>query len=233
MIIDLRSQPKRNYFAPEYEYKLWQADIKNDGLVEEMRKVILSKEKDIICKHPNTVNDGGTGLGANSLTAKFSVFNIFTWTEPCFIEFQNWVKKEYLEFLKTLNVQTSDTYITCWANVLRAGQSIQAHWHSSNPDSYLSAHFTVCSQNTKTEYQNPFNKDKWLSINNIAGELTFFPSFLVHRTTTYLGDTERITIAMDISTKSGMDNFKNFSMPDIPQIASNYVHFMKATNEPT
>ena len=37
----------------------------------------MFKEKEIINLYSDTTNDGGTGLGKGSLTAKFSKYNIF------------------------------------------------------------------------------------------------------------------------------------------------------------
>lgn len=223
MIFNYRSPPKCNYFAPEYDYKIWQSNIENPALVEAMRKLILIKEKEIIAKYPDVKGDGGTGLGTDSLTSRFGKFNVFKWTEPCFVEFQDWVRGEYLKFLQALMLPSPKTYVTCWANVMRKGQIIQPHWHSHTPNSYLSAHFTVSAEGTQTGYQNPFDRNEWFSSDNDAGKLTIFPSFLMHGTTMHNGDSERVTIAMDINTEGGMEDLKNSLKADLVENFTTFI----------
>jgi hypothetical protein len=210
------SPPKNNPFAPEFSAPMWHSSINNPELVAQLRQLVLSKEAQLIAAYPDTTNDGGTGLGSNSLTAKFSKFNLFTWTEPCAKELQNWIKEQYLAFLQTVNVPSTETYINCWANVMRKGEAITPHWHGSSPNTYLSMHFSVKTANTSTEYRNPYNQDQWLSMPNEDGVLTIFPSYLVHRTTTHMEDFERVTIAMDILTAEGV---KEMGDDDIPKNA--------------
>ena len=170
------------------------------------------KEKEIIKNFPETQNDGGTGLGPQSLTSKFLKFNIFNWKEePCII-FQNFVRDEYKKFISALKendsqfVKEKNTYVAGWANVLRNGQKINEHWHSCTTNSYLGAHFCVSTSNTSTVYVNPFNRDDLIEFKNGPGKLLFFQNYMVHYTTEHKTDDERITLAMDIFTEKGYND---------------------------
>ena len=85
--------------------------------------------------------------------------------------------------------------------ILRNGQKIKPHLHSTNQNSYLSAHFTVQCDNTSTVYINPVNQlndPQIFEEKNEIGNLRIFPSYVPHYTTEHLFDTPRITIAMDV-----------------------------------
>ena len=199
-LLRFNSYPPNNPFAPRWDYMLCQAQLDNPALLADLKSLILHKEKDILTQYPHTFNDGGTGLGINDLTSKFTEFNIFAWTEQPAVEFTAFVKEQHGKFLESLGFNKVTVYGKCWANVLRNGQDIKMHWHSCTPDSYLSGHFTVATNDTSTYYQNPFNSMDVHEEPNIEGQLTFFPSHLRHWTDKYAGDTERITIAFDLYT---------------------------------
>lgn len=217
MIKTFASPPKNNYFAPEWRFDFYETNINNKILVEEIKNVILHKEQEIISAHPTVTHDGGTGLGLNSLTARFPFFNIFTWSDEPIVKFQQWVKEHYHLFLNQVSVEPQTVYIGCWANVMRFGQHIHPHWHSCFPDSYIGGHFIVATENTATIYQNPYNPNDQFVFDNKVGNLTFFPSHLMHWTNEYLGNAERITIAFDIVTENYIKKF--------PEHAGNYVKF--------
>lgn len=195
-IIEWKSETPKNKFAPDWNIPFYSDVVFDSMTIEEIKNIILEKESSIIEYFSDTVNDGGTGLGPNSLTSKFSKFNIFKWDYPWVLE----MKKTIISGLKTL--EGSDTldnrvYAQCWANVMRKGQKIQPHWHSSFEHSYLGAHITIAAEDTKTYYENPYNKFNIKAFDNVPGSLTIFPSYLIHWTDVYYGDKERITLAMD------------------------------------
>lgn len=200
------SKPRNNLFAPEWLYIFYEAELNDKKLIDEIKDIILIKEKQIIKQFPELNNDGGTGLGPNSLTSKFLGFNVFSWTEEPILKFQEFVREEYKSFISELHKHysfedESKTYVGCWANVLRKNQSISKHWHSCTPNSYLGAHFCVQTENTSTIYVNPFNENDLMYFENSPGKLLFFQNYLPHYTTVSKSDNERITIAMDITTE--------------------------------
>lgn len=200
------SKPRNNLFAPEWLYIFYEAELNDKKLIDDIKDIILTKEKQIIKQFPELNNDGGTGLGSNSLTSKFLGFNVFSWTEEPILKFQEFVREEYRSFISELHKHyyfedESKTYVGCWANVLRKNQSMMRHWHSCTPNSYLGAHFCVQTDDTSTIYENPFNNNDKLEFKNIPGKLLFFQNYMPHYTTVTHSDRERITIAMDIITQ--------------------------------
>jgi len=191
------SKPKHTFFSPSWEYYLGQTDLNNPLLVNDLKTLILSKEKDIITKFAGMGVDAQTGLGIESMTAKYRFYNIFDWKEPVAVAYTNFVKEQYKVFLKEFGLSIPPTWGRCWANVLRTKQSIKAHNHGCDSYSYLSGHFVLATQNTGTYYQNPTDLT-WHKEENIPGRLTFFPSYLQHWTDEYLGGEERITLAFDL-----------------------------------
>jgi hypothetical protein len=233
MLINYKSQKKISPFAADWEFNFFQTQMDDVDCINDMKQLILVKEPQIIKQFPESINAGGTGLGANSLTAKFKKFNIFNWTENCFVKFQNFVREEHSKFIKEMNIPERQLYVGCWANVLRHGQKIDMHWHITGPNSYLGAHMCLTEQETSTIYSNPFlpnalfnpfDKSKWLEnsafeFKNKSGSLLFFPDWLIHYTTPYYGNAERITIAMDILTEEHCKLYAN------DEITKNYVRF--------
>ena len=127
---------------------------------------------------------------------------MFDWNTPE----TNYLKDQFKNKLDEYNTLLYNPipkiyYSQCWYNVLRNGQKIEPHLHSTNENSYLSAHFTVQCDNTSTVYINPVNQlndPQIFEEKNEIGNLTIFPSYVPHYTTEHLSDTPRITIAMDV-----------------------------------
>ena len=89
-------------------------------------------------------------------------------------------------------------YVQCWANVMRKGDTIKPHTHMNENISSLhalSGHLCVkVDGSTSTYYDGR-------PLQNVNGQMVFFPSTMAHWTNTYMGDSERITIAFDIYSK--------------------------------
>jgi len=164
---------------------------------EYYRKKILKNELKIITKYPPKTwdlsrnFDGGTGLGFNSLTSRSCHFNLLKWFGTKSI--RKCIREKYNHYT---NKQNKSIYVQCWANVMRYGEKIKPHSHDDLLPSIerVSGHIVVYADTlTNTYYENN-------PVQNINGQLTLFPSNLVHWTDTYLGNSERITIAFDIKT---------------------------------
>ena len=219
-LVEWKSNPPSNIFAPNWSIKFWNEIILPEEVISEIKFTILKKEKDIIYKYRDTSNDGGTGLGPNSLTSKFSKFNILNWE-------YNWVdtiKKSTLSAIKNLcgNDMPDKIYSQCWANVMRFGDQIKPHWHSSYEHSFLGCHITISSENTKTYYENPYNKNNIYSVENTVGSMSIFPSYLVHWTDIHFGEKERITLAMDFLTEKAINSSSNNELGNFICIHNKY-----------
>lgn len=218
MLKTFSSPPANTVFAPEWKFHFYETMTSDQKMVAGLRDIILAKEKSIIAEFADVNGAKDSGLGKDSLTSKFRKFNIFKWTEPVVVDFQNFVRAEYSKFIAELDAPTEDVYISCWANVLREGQSIAAHRHSWDQNTYLGGHFAVACSNTSTVYQNPSDFEDIWEFKNEPGKLTFFPAHIVHWTSTHTGSDERITIAFDIVTSQfleelvidGHEDFDNY-----------------------
>ena len=82
-MINFKSKPKETFFAPEWDYYLFEKKINKINFAN-LAKFILSKEKEIL-KLPvkkdgnNKFTDGYTGLGEKSTTARFDKYNVLNW----------------------------------------------------------------------------------------------------------------------------------------------------------
>jgi len=201
MLITKQSSEKTNYFAPYWRYDFWQSKHPSKELIQDLKALILKKEPEIIAQFPDVYSDGYTRLGKDSMTGKFTHYNLFDWKEEPAVAFTEYVKEQHRLFLLSLNLPIPKAvYGKCWANVLRVGQRIDAHWHSCNPNSYLSGHFAVACENTSTHYRNCFNENDIFSFKNEPGNLFLFPDYMVHWSDIHYGSKERITIAFDLYT---------------------------------
>jgi hypothetical protein len=157
----------------------------------------LNKEKEILNKY-TPENDGGTGLGNNSITSRYSNYNLLNFPEMFFLK--NIIKDKHEKFLKELNLDIKEPYyILCWFNVLRKGESIKKHYHSKLEEGYcfLSGHICVDTKDSSTYYEPPFFNG-CIEIKNQNNQIVFFPSWLNHYTSKVDKEYNRITIAFDI-----------------------------------
>ena len=203
------SQSPKTPFAPTWDYTIGCTQIDID--TDELAKVILSQEKKILEKYPSgsfeytNYSDGSTGLGADSLTSRYSFYNLLEWDYPVCKQLYENIHKFHNDYLYGTIGQSKKRYpslegllkIRCWANVMRKGEKIKKHSHSSHPWTYLSGHFCVQCEDTSTNYYHTYT-GKSYPIKNKAGQMTIFPTWIPHDTDTHQADTERISIAFDI-----------------------------------
>jgi hypothetical protein len=191
-----------------------------------LAKIILSEEEKIVGNSRPTevagIKDG--------LTAYWLNFNVLNWKYPEIEEFRSIVLSGLHQWLKMLgNADAPDmevSGISCWANVLRHGESLHVHHHDP---AFVSAHYTVqvghnggvsnrSRDSGHTIYfrpgfldrshggdpfmaPSPWDHDWRLDRPAIEGHLFFFPSFVRHEVRPYSGETQRISIAMDVFLK--------------------------------
>lgn len=214
MLTIFKNEPKQNVFAPEWNYFIYENNIK-DLNFKLIKNLILKKEKDILKKtKPSNKKsvDGFTKLGKNSLTSRYESFNVLKWKNKEITKLQKNILKEYKNFLNKLNLKMPEKlYIQCWANVLRKNEQIKPHIHNTSSNSYLSGHICISTQNTSTFYINPINQinfpDTYESKNK-EGKFTLFQSYIPHYTSKFKEKGERITIAFDLLLNQSFNNSK-------------------------
>ena len=217
-----KSHSPKTIFAPQWEYSMATSTLSNidfqniakfilkmeDKILKKFKPSILTDEKGVL-----EMTDGYTGLGPNSFTSRFSKWNLLNYKQKYsdIAKLSDAILDFHDKFLGELQVvpefYPKELWIQCWANVLRKGEKIGIHMHSVNPDTYLGGF--VCVQadtgetSTQTHYVCPANQlDDYntIDIDNIVGEMTLFQNCIPHYSDTYMGEKERITIAMDIIT---------------------------------
>lgn len=207
-VINFKSGPKETFFAPEWNYYLFEKKI-NQINFNNLANFILSKEKEIL-KLPvkkdgnNKFTDGYTGLGEKSTTARFDKYNVLNWNNKDIKKIKNEIlifHKDILNYFK--QPLPNELYINCWTNIMRKGEKIKPHIHSIDPTTYLGGHICVQCDDTSTYYLNPINQINdpltYKSTNEV-GKITLFQNNIPHYTDMHYSDKERVTIAFDLHT---------------------------------
>ena len=98
----LKSQDPLNSYAPHWDIKFGVATWDDNEKIEKLKKYLLKKEDDILKMEPG-LHDGATGLGYESVTARFGKYNLFDFIdeEETLGDLLKWLQKQYLK--KQLN----------------------------------------------------------------------------------------------------------------------------------
>jgi len=213
-IINFKSKPKNNFFAPEWNYYLFESKIDKIDF-NNLSNFFLNKKEEILnlpyTFKNNKITDGYTGLGKNSTTIRFNRYNVFNWKnenisllKETIINFHN----KIIDYFKLPSV--NKLYIQSWVNIMKKGEKIQPHIHGVTPDTYLGGHVCIQCDNTSTYYINPINQinePEIFSSKNEIGKITLFQNNIPHFTDLHNSDDERITIAFDLSLKKLYKNY--------------------------
>lgn len=206
-IIDFSMPIPKTEFAPTYRFWGWAFQYDNEKNCDIMRNWVLNNKQRIIDAY-NTennvhINDGGTGLGKDTTTARYRLYNIWHETAevPAFIDFRKRLYDEYCEFMEALKYSVKECTIQGWMNVMDAGEAIKVHNHGAIPQAYLSGNLHLDNYKTKTYYIRPIDKGVW-HFTNVKGGCTIFPSQMMHGTDTHNELTgKRVSVAFDIYVK--------------------------------
>jgi len=205
-VYQFKTIKSNNPFAPEFVYTILEGECFSVQQCSDIKQYLLEKESYLLKKLNNKQSfDGNTGLGNNSITSKFPYFNIFDFDHYM----TSIIRSKLLElFSDVLNIHNSswhsNLYVQSWFNVMRSGQKINFHTHGVNEDILYGFHITICTEDTKTIYHNPFDHRQIIEIENKPGYITLFPNFLPHQTSTYNGNDVRISIAGDLTDSSAV-----------------------------
>jgi hypothetical protein len=213
-IVNFKSLPKKNYFAPEWDYYIIENIIKKVNF-KSLSKFLLKKEKELLkitkpILKASTV-DGYTGLGENSITSRYASFNVFNFKNKELYKISKEIINIHKILLNFLKIETpKNLWIQCWFNVMRKGEFIKPHIHSFDPSTYLGGHICVQVQNTHTKYINPINQlndQEIYTSENEVGKITLFQNNIPHFTNIHNCDKERITIAFDLALEKKENNY--------------------------
>lgn len=211
-IINFRSKPRKTFFAPEWNYFIFEYFLTNINF-KHLSSLILKEKKSILrlpVSFKETV-DGYTGLGKNSTTARYLEYNVLKWEDNEIEKIKNQIIKFHNRILiLTKQPLVNELYAQCWVNILNKGQKINPHLHSVGPNTYLGGHICVKCTNTSTKYINPIqqiNEPEVYSSKNEVGKITLFQNNIPHYTDTHNSDDERITIAFDLVLEKLNENY--------------------------
>jgi len=201
-------------FAPEWRFFIAEKFISRIDC-NRLKDYLLSRQPEILTID-DKLDDAGTGLGNDSTTARFMSYNVMTWDQPDI----NILKEEISIMHDTyyrdiVDRPTPNVSLGGWMNIMKKGDRIKRHSHGFSNNTYISGHFTICCDSTKTVYNNPYehwDEDKLLlrvedgeeysdslyAATNTEGQLTLFPSYIPHFTTEHKSDSDRITLAFEI-----------------------------------
>ena len=204
-VLNFKSEPPITPFSPQWDFKLAETMIEDVDFVK-LSDFILELEQQLKQQYDfgETFSDGYTGLGKDSLTARFTEYNLLNLENEQILQLRKHILNFHNEFLKALRLPLpKELYVRCWANVMRKGEQIKAHIHGIKPETYLGGHICVKCNKTQTHYMNPINtinEPIHYSSPNEVGKFTLFQNFIPHFTDIQTEDDTRITIAFDLMT---------------------------------
>ena len=154
-----------NVFAPQWKFGLIEQQTKVD--CSKLKEFLLSKEEEVLNNKLDDYSDGATGLGPKSTTSRFKTYNVFNWDNPEINKLREEIWSLYVSYYETyseqqLSVQdiVNGLSIGCWMNIMRKGERIRLHQHGYHSASFISGHFCVSSNDTKTVYVNPYERQE-------------------------------------------------------------------------
>lgn len=211
-------EPRQLWPTPALSVHHDESDELNRGLariITEMEQKVISKGK------PTEV----AGL-EEGLTTHWMEYNVLNWDFPECRTLRDMVLDGVRSYFALLGSPDDPRFricgISCWANILRYGQSLSIHHHDPG---FVSAHYCVQSGRAKDKWSNakesgytryfrpgfversmggeqagptsPWDSDWLLSQPPTEGLLFFFPSYVRHEVRPNLEDRPRLSIAMD------------------------------------
>ena len=200
--------PPQTPYAPKetrwcvFESIGWDLDL------DVLRDFFLSKEEAILdgCEPEPDV-----APQAPTLTQRLRKYNIFQWEDECseLTKLRKVIKKFHKEYNRKVLHKNyrheGKILIRAWFNVLRRGEKIGNHIHSTHPHSYLAGNMVITCDESQTIYCHPLYQledgYKFYS-NNKPGTITLFPGTVPHFTSVHNTDTPRITLAWDLTNLS-------------------------------
>jgi hypothetical protein len=217
-LIRLKSVHPETSYAPSWDIPLFQS-VWDD--VDKYNKIVtwLAKNEQMFLDTLpaySSGNDGNTGLGQESVTSRFGLYNLFNYADqlPELNQLLTFFRISYLNFVQSDQTDIKELDIICWFNILRKDQDIKEHYHGAGSDVYLSGNYHLDNYDTKTYYITPYDKSTTHEFDNKQGGLTMFPSWLTHGTTQCSEDM-RISVAFDLRLSNNATNSTFHSIPFI------------------
>lgn len=209
-IVKITSPLPETPYAPFWDISIGVSQWDDIKKIDIIRNWLINNEINIKNKYP-AVHDGGTNLGLDSVTSRFSQYNLFNFINECpeLEDLLNFLRRSWIEFVSQDRTPYIDLDIVCWFNLMHDTQQVAEHKHGAHPTAYLSGNMSLDDYHTSTLYRNSFSDSTYLSIKNTKGEITIFPTYVYHKSEEYKGgNTPRLTIAFDLHIHEVNDGVK-------------------------
>lgn len=184
--------------------------LENESLVSEVIKSDSDPYKFTqYWKQHNLLDDSGKRLNGDHLD-KFP-------NNPVQKKLFDKIRENYLLFLAEMKLKRSKCWIHAWANILRDGEFISEHCHSSTYNAYLSGCYYPHSSDANLMFRHPTQPTDILELQSSENVIVFFPSWIPHYSE--ITSSQRISIAFDlVSEEEKLGNpWRPFILLDDPE----------------
>jgi len=197
--LKVKSMHPLTEFAPSWDFTIG-TDIWDADKTDIVRQWLIANEQRIIDTYPPNRDDGGTGLGIDSVTSRFARYNLLQFGNelPELNDLYKFIQISYLNYIHYHHSHIRDINIVCWYNVMRQGDKINEHAHGIDPYTYLSGNIHLDNYKTKTYYKSSIDKDLIIPIDNIKGNIAIFPGHIKHYTDEHTESNLRVSIGFDL-----------------------------------
>ena len=122
--IPFRSRPPLTPLAPQWQFFIGEKILEID--TDRLRDLVLEKEPEIMkIDHPN-LNDGSTGLGTNTTTARYGFYNVLEWDDPEIEKLKDGIREFHQQYIREcIGIEPYNVRCLCWCNVMRKGDRIK------------------------------------------------------------------------------------------------------------
>tara|TARA_X000000368_G_C22829442_1_gene622663 strand:+ start:109 stop:783 length:675 start_codon:yes stop_codon:yes gene_type:complete len=195
-ITRLKSQTPITPYAASWDAPLGFSQWNESDKIDTIRNFLLEKEEEVL-KLP-WHGQGRTGLGEDKVTTRYGMYHVFDFSEECpeLVDLLQWMRFQWVDFVQADCTEYYPLHFTCWYNILRKGDKIDIHNHTTDYRGYLSANMHLDDyEDSKTVYE---HMEMARYMPNIKGGLTFFPGYVEHYVPVYNGDKPRVSLALDL-----------------------------------
>jgi hypothetical protein len=201
-------------FSARWRIPFFQTSIGDPPMNEDLAAVVRARMPEVMSLPAGS--DGNTGLGSQSMTSRFQMYNLLAWEEPAIGQLRDEVYQAYLAFLEAMEEDRRRVYIQCWANLMNPGQFLRRHVHSVSSTAFVSGNYAVVDSDSQTIYNYIYNDAYTLPFGTTAGSLVLFPSYIPHYTTRHPGPGLRISIGFDVVLPEGRKPNRTYLLFDDP-----------------
>lgn len=196
-LLRVKSECPVSPYAPSWDAPIGFSEWDQKEKLDNIRNFLLSKESEIL-KLPFQ-GSAGTGLDDKSVTTRYGQYHLFDYATECpeLQDLLQWIREQWISYITKDHTQVYTLAFTCWYNIIRNGEEIKTHRHSTQSVAYLSGNMHLDNYDDSYTRYNHMGMD--LDVPNVKGGLSLFPSYLQHSVPTYNGSNPRVSLAFDLT----------------------------------